>query len=119
MLSPHFIPLSHSPIHALPQTQTPPYPYDSIKVYIADLPKTFNYGLLDNKWSSFALRPPPTHSDSHHLHLNKNLKLPPYLEIPLIKQYIAWYWIIRDLMTLTTYAPPHLPSKFSILIKPT
>ncbi|CAK7323606.1 unnamed protein product [Dovyalis caffra] len=74
---------------------------NSIKVYVADLPRSLNYGLLDQYWSSsmpdtrisfdpdHQIRPEPT----------KNQKFPDYPENPLIKQYSAEYWITGDLMT--------------------
>ncbi|OVA01068.1 Exostosin-like [Macleaya cordata] len=79
-----------------------------IKVYLADLPRSFNYGLLDKYWSFTAdsrlgsdadndLRSDLSSSSSSSSKLNP--KFPPYPENPLIKQYSAEYWILGDLMT--------------------
>ncbi|KAK6938483.1 Exostosin, GT47 domain [Dillenia turbinata] len=73
----------------------------SIKVFVADLPRSLNYGLIDQYWSSngdFRLK-----SDEERKirssHLSKRFNFPPYPENPLIKQYSAEYWILGDLMT--------------------
>ncbi|KDP34421.1 hypothetical protein JCGZ_12702 [Jatropha curcas] len=79
-------------------------PQNSLKVYLADLPRSFNYGLLDQYWS---LSEPdsrtsydPDHTQIGTINNNhKNSKHPPYAENPLIKQYSAEYWITGDLMT--------------------
>ncbi|KAG2662953.1 hypothetical protein I3760_16G005200 [Carya illinoinensis] len=76
--------------------------HNSIKVFVADLSRSFNYGLLDKYWSSY-IPDARISSDSDRqitsTHLPKNLKFPPYPENPLIKQYSAEYWILGDLMT--------------------
>ncbi|KAJ8760456.1 hypothetical protein K2173_015123 [Erythroxylum novogranatense] len=73
-----------------------------LKVYMADLPRSLNYGLLDQYWSV----PEPDSrisSDPDHTHIDQKprqpTKFPPYPENPLIKQYSAEYWITGDLMT--------------------
>lgn len=71
-----------------------------LRVYVADLPRAFNYGLLDRYWSLRAAdsriqassdpdHPPP------HDH-------PPYPENPLIKQYSAEYWLLASLRAAAT-----------------
>jgi hypothetical protein len=84
-----------------PQT-TVQQPYTSIKVYVADLPRSLNYGLLDRYWSSSATDSRISAESGGQIaptHLPKNLRFPPYPENPLIKQYSAEYWITGDLMT--------------------
>lgn len=89
-----------------PRTQfvsqiTPSEPHDSIKVYVADLPRSLNYGLLDKYWSSAPDSRLSIDSDRQitSTHVPINLKFGPYPENPLIKQYNAEYWIMGDLMT--------------------
>ncbi|XP_048331932.1 probable arabinosyltransferase ARAD2 [Ziziphus jujuba] len=81
---------------------TPQFLQNSIKVYVADLPRSLNYGLLDKYWSSSGSDSRlGTNADreSRPTHLPKGLKFPPFPENPLIKQYSAEYWILGDLMT--------------------
>jgi hypothetical protein len=66
-----------------------------LRVYVADLPRSLNYGLLDRYWSLPATdsRIPATSDPDHpapHGH-------PPYPESPLIKQYSAEYWLLASL----------------------
>ncbi|GLU09582.1 hypothetical protein SLE2022_264340 [Rubroshorea leprosula] len=78
------------------------YHPNSFKVYVADLPRSLNYGLFEKYWSS-------GHPDSripsdpdHQIpgsHPPRPTKYPPYPENPLIKQYSAEYWILGDLET--------------------
>ncbi|KAK9003122.1 hypothetical protein V6N11_060689 [Hibiscus sabdariffa] len=75
---------------------------NSIKVYVANLPRSLNYGLLQQYWDS-------NHPDSriptdpdHRIsttHISKPAQYPPYPENPLIKQYSAEYWLMGDLET--------------------
>jgi hypothetical protein len=84
-----------------PQT-TLQQPHTSIKVYVADLPRSLNYGLLDRYWSSSAPDSRLSAESDPQIaptHLPKNLQFPPNPENPLIKQYSAEYWITGDLMT--------------------
>ncbi|EXB57368.1 putative glycosyltransferase [Morus notabilis] len=79
-------------------------PSDPIKVYVADLPRSLNYGLLEKYWSSGSDsrlgRDTDNEIQSKKIHSQeRNLKFPPYPENPLIKQYSAEYWILGDLMT--------------------
>ena len=71
-----------------------------LRVYVADLPRALNYGLLDRYWSLRAAdsriqassdpdHPPP------HDH-------PPYPVNPLIKQYSAEYWLLASLRAAAT-----------------
>ncbi|KAM1042896.1 hypothetical protein ACFX2A_035026 [Malus domestica] len=76
-------------------------PQNSLKVYLADLPRSLNYGLLEKYWASGPDSRLQTDTD-HQIpdsHLPKNLEFPPYPDNPLIKQYSAEYWILGDLMT--------------------
>lgn len=74
---------------------------NSVKVYVADLPRSFNYGLLDKYWS---LRSDSRLGSDVDNEIRENLKhkisqkFPPYPESPLIKQYSAEYWILGDLL---------------------
>ncbi|KAA8538591.1 hypothetical protein F0562_028215 [Nyssa sinensis] len=74
---------------------------NSIKVYIADLPRSLNYGLLDKYWSfeSDSRLGSQPDNEIRSTHLSGKLEYPPYPENPLIKQYSAEYWIMGDLMT--------------------
>jgi hypothetical protein len=81
---------------------TPQQPHTSIKVYVVDLPRSLNYGLLDQYWSSSAPDSRISAESDGQIaptNLLKNLQFPPYPENPLIKQYSAEYWITGDLMT--------------------
>ncbi|OAY23677.1 probable arabinosyltransferase ARAD1 [Manihot esculenta] len=73
---------------------------NTLKVYLADLPRSLNYGLLDQYWSS-SVPDSRISSDPDHplIQKRKSSKFPPYPENPLIKQYSAEYWITGDLMT--------------------
>ncbi|GAB4844843.1 hypothetical protein Ancab_038231 [Ancistrocladus abbreviatus] len=90
-----------SPHHPYPPPSQIPGLEDSIKVYVANLPRSLNYGLLEKYWSL----PPDSRITSDPDHqigstpLPQNLSYPPYPENPLIKQYSAEYWILGDLMT--------------------
>ncbi|XP_057978802.1 probable arabinosyltransferase ARAD1 isoform X1 [Malania oleifera] len=72
-----------------------------IKVYVADLPRSLNYGLLDKYWSLNGDLRLGSDEDQEirSTLLSKKLQFPPYPENPLIKQYSAEYWIMGDLMT--------------------
>ncbi|KAK9271383.1 hypothetical protein L1049_026973 [Liquidambar formosana] len=88
--------------HPSLMSQNAPQPLNnSIKVYIADLPRSLNYGLLDKYWSFNGDSRLGNDADREirSTLLSKKLKFPPYPENPLIKQYSAEYWIMGDLMT--------------------
>ncbi|KAF5730691.1 arabinosyltransferase ARAD1 [Tripterygium wilfordii] len=80
----------------------PSFSQDSIKVFVADLPRSLNYGLLNQYWSE-SLPDSRIGTDLESrismTHLAKTSEFPPYPENPLIKQYSAEYWILGDLMT--------------------
>ncbi|XP_074564392.1 putative arabinosyltransferase ARAD1 [Curcuma longa] len=73
-----------------------------LKVFVADLPRALNHGILDEYWSlsgpdsrigvdpDAALRPVVAAASSGRK---------PYPENPLIKQYSAEYWLLADLET--------------------
>ncbi|KAK3031940.1 hypothetical protein RJ639_036224 [Escallonia herrerae] len=90
-------PQSHPPL--VPQN-TSHSPTNSIKVYVSDLPRYLNYGLLDKYWSfqSDSRLGSDADKEIRSAHLPKRLDYPPYPENPLIKQYSAEYWIMGDLM---------------------
>ncbi|KAJ7969720.1 Exostosin family protein [Quillaja saponaria] len=100
--------LSSTPKHSNPSTiqafvsgNISQFSQNFIKVYVADLPRSLNYGLLDKYWSFDADSRLGSDADGEirSSHLGKGLKFPPYPENPLIKQYSAEYWILGDLMT--------------------
>ncbi|KAJ0235497.1 Exostosin domain-containing protein [Hirschfeldia incana] len=74
-----------------------------INVYVAELPRSLNYGLLDKYWSSPSpdsrIPSDPDHPTPRKPNRPKPGKYPPYPENPLIKQYSAEYWIMGDLET--------------------
>ncbi|XP_030468062.1 probable arabinosyltransferase ARAD1 [Syzygium oleosum] len=80
-----------------------PSPFgDRIRVHVAELPRSLNYGLLDSYWSSpHADSRVPADPDrrSGPTHLRGPGGYPPYPENPLIEQYSAEYWILGDLET--------------------
>ncbi|KAF3679580.1 putative 1-phosphatidylinositol-3-phosphate 5-kinase FAB1D-like [Capsicum annuum] len=80
---------------------TPP---NSIKVYVADLPTSLNYGLLENYWALDSDSRIGSEVDNEirkktHIGGKSSKKFLPYPENPIIKQYSAEYWILGDLMT--------------------
>ncbi|PHT59046.1 hypothetical protein CQW23_01409 [Capsicum baccatum] len=92
--------LSSSPNPQINLLQTPnPNP---IKVYVADLPRSLNYGLLENYWALDSDSRIGSEADNEirKTHIGKSVKkFLPYPENPIIKQYSAEYWILGDLMT--------------------
>ncbi|KAF7141826.1 hypothetical protein RHSIM_Rhsim06G0110400 [Rhododendron simsii] len=73
-----------------------------INVYVADLPRSLNYGLLEQYWSLTTDTRLGSESDNQIRSArswNQNLQYPSYPENPIIKQYSAEYWITGDLMT--------------------
>lgn len=72
-----------------------------LKVFVADLPRSLNYGLLDEYW---ALSTPDSRigvDPDAGLRPAAAAAAPwkPYPENPLIKQYSAEYWLLGDLET--------------------
>ncbi|KAJ3678415.1 hypothetical protein LUZ60_002218 [Juncus effusus] len=69
-----------------------------LRIYVADLPTRFNYGLLDQFWSLSApdSRLPIPHTETEP-NSNSNSIYPPYPDNPLIRQYSAEYWLLGDL----------------------
>ncbi|KAM6542180.1 hypothetical protein CsatB_006627 [Cannabis sativa] len=74
---------------------------DSIKVYVSELPRSLNYGLLDKYWSfdSDSRLGSDADREIRSSLSHKTLEILPYPENPLIKQYSAEYWILGDLST--------------------
>lgn len=74
-----------------------PDPDRRLRVYVADLPRSLNYGLLDRYWSLPASdsRIPATSDPDHSAPHNHPL----YPESPLIKQYSVEYWLLASLHT--------------------
>ncbi|MCL7043119.1 hypothetical protein MKW94_022802 [Papaver nudicaule] len=91
-----------SPSLSLTHKLSPNPNKSSIKVYVADLPRSLNYGLLDTYWSFKSDSRIGSDIDNKlrsDLSKTKNPKYLPYPENPIIKQYSAEYWILGDLMT--------------------
>ncbi|XP_078438229.1 exostosin family protein [Wolffia australiana] len=71
-----------------------------LKIYVADLPRSLNYGLLEKYWS---ISGPDSRigfdpDEKLRVSVSRLKKSPlPYPESPLIKQYSAEYWLLRDL----------------------
>ncbi|KAG8378366.1 hypothetical protein BUALT_Bualt08G0130000 [Buddleja alternifolia] len=82
--------------NTLPPTQ------NSINVYISPLPRSLNYGLLEQYWAITSDQRIGSEVDNE---IRKTLlpkqsgKSLPYPENPIIKQYSAEYWILGDLLT--------------------
>nr|XP_043616905.1 probable arabinosyltransferase ARAD2 [Erigeron canadensis] len=75
---------------------------NSINVYVSELPRSLNYGLLDKYWSLSHDSRLGSEVDNQIRSTgswNNNKKIPLYPESPLIKQYSAEYWIMGDLIT--------------------
>ncbi|KAG9147507.1 hypothetical protein Leryth_007306 [Lithospermum erythrorhizon] len=73
---------------------------NSIKVYIADIPRSLNYGILEKYWSLDNDNRIGSEVDNVIRRQKKNYgDFPLYPENPIIKQYSAEYWIMADLMT--------------------
>ncbi|XP_021748314.1 probable arabinosyltransferase ARAD1 [Chenopodium quinoa] len=71
---------------------------NSLNVFIFNLPRSLNYGLLERYWAL----PPDSRIPSDPDHETGSNRKPgnlEYPENPLIKQYSAEYWILGDLMT--------------------
>ncbi|KAH7654471.1 Xylogalacturonan beta-1,3-xylosyltransferase protein [Dioscorea alata] len=88
-------PRNHNP--NLPLTSMQP----RLKVLVADLARSFNYGLLDVYWSLSSPDSRISSSDPDPL-LRRDLSTRRpllYPENPLIKQYSAEYWLLGDLET--------------------
>ncbi|XP_068663778.1 probable arabinosyltransferase ARAD1 [Aristolochia californica] len=83
----------------------PEVPY--IKVFVAELPRSLNYGLVDAYWAQTNDTRIGSDADNHIREFLSSSKqkpnFPPYPDNPIIKQYSAEYWILGDLMT-----PEHL-----------
>ncbi|WVZ87632.1 hypothetical protein U9M48_034239 [Paspalum notatum var. saurae] len=73
-----------------------------LRVYVADLPRALNYGLLDLYWSLPAADSRiQASSDPDHPPPRNH---PPYPDNPLIKQYSAEYWLLASLRAPATAA---------------
>ncbi|KAI0507241.1 hypothetical protein KFK09_013363 [Dendrobium nobile] len=74
-----------------------------LKIYVADLPRSFNYGLLEQYWSLSApdsrINADPDAELRASLAASRRNGPLPYPENPLIKQYSAEYWLLGDLET--------------------
>ncbi|KAM7266203.1 hypothetical protein ACFE04_004100 [Oxalis oulophora] len=68
----------------------------SIKVYVSNLPRSLNYGLIEKYYLSDPDHRLPNDPDAD---FRSTLlpKYPPYPQNPLLKQYSAEYWIMSDL----------------------
>ncbi|RRT46225.1 hypothetical protein B296_00014193 [Ensete ventricosum] len=91
---------SKSTPHSPPRSPSP----HRIRVFVADLPRSFNYGLLDQFWSLSG--PDSRIGVDLDARLRSTLAnstekdaCPPYPESPLLKQHSAEYWLLGDLET--------------------
>ncbi|OAY71146.1 probable arabinosyltransferase ARAD1 [Ananas comosus] len=87
-----------------PNPNPTPRSHPRLKVFVADLPRSFNYGLLDLFWSLSAPDSriganPDADLRSSTMRRRGAPLPPPYPENPLIKQYSAEYWLLGDLET--------------------
>ncbi|KAJ4846091.1 Beta-galactosidase 15 [Turnera subulata] len=86
-----------------PQNALQAPPHSPLKVYVADLPRSLNYGLLEQYWSSSTpdarIPSDPDHPIPLVARRPAASEFPDYPQNPLIKQYSAEYWITGDLMT--------------------
>ncbi|XP_074263546.1 putative arabinosyltransferase ARAD1 isoform X2 [Silene latifolia] len=73
----------------------------NLKVFVSELPRSYNYGLLQEYWSlppDNRIKFDPDHlPGSSRKHSNK--EFPPYPNNPVHTQYSAEYWLLGDLMT--------------------
>lgn len=100
-LSLFFFHSSPTPPSVNPQINLQTSP-NSIKVYVADLPRSLNYDLLEKYWALDSDSRIGSEVDNkiRKTHIGKSSqKFLPYPENPIIKQYSAEYWILGDLMT--------------------
>ncbi|KAJ4778746.1 Exostosin family protein [Rhynchospora pubera] len=101
-------------INLISKPKTRPYPslknpnsrflHPPLKVYVADLPRSFNYGLLSDLYSlsghdnRLGTNPDADRFSSFFYRLFKTyLSVPPYPENPLIKPHAAEYWLLKHL----------------------
>ncbi|CAN8290020.1 unnamed protein product [Cochlearia groenlandica] len=70
-----------------------------INVFVAELPRSLNYGLLEKYWSSSSPDSRIPSDPDHPTRITHRPKPGKYPENPLIKQYSAEYWIMGDLET--------------------
>lgn len=80
--------------------------HESLRVYIADLPREMNYGLLEDYWSQKDRRAAEDADEELRAAVLAGMEYPPYPLNPLIRQYSAEYWLLGDLLT-----PPELRGK--------
>eukprot|EP00249_Psilotum_nudum_P004985 c18474_g1_i4 orf=700-1317(-) len=69
---------------------------EKLRVYVAELPRDLNYGLVEQYWAYEGSKNAIGVVSEASL---PNGELPPYPEDPLVKQYSAEYWLLGDLMT--------------------
>lgn len=77
-----------------------------LRVYVAELPRALNHGLLDLYWSLPAADSRiPASSDPDHPPPRPPRAHSPYPDSPLIKQYSAEYWLLASLQPGSSSAP--------------
>ncbi|MQM12395.1 hypothetical protein Taro_045313 [Colocasia esculenta] len=101
-LSPSSSPLFSAKSAQNPDPGSPLSP--RLKVYVADIPRSLNYGLLEQYWSlggpDGRIGADPDAELRSTLSAARARSSPlPYPESPLIKQYSAEYWLLGDLET--------------------
>ncbi|XP_051139980.1 probable arabinosyltransferase ARAD1 [Andrographis paniculata] len=85
-----------------PKSSTLSIAQSSLRVFIAPLPRSLNYGLLDKYWALTSDTRIGSEVDNE---IRKSLtgkgsgNPQPFPENPIIKQYSAEYWILGDLLT--------------------
>lgn len=88
-----------------PQNPNPllnPNANPKLRVLVADLPRSLNYGLLDEYWALSAPDSRINADPDAALRSRVNSERPPrppYPSNPLIRQYSAEYWLVGDLET--------------------
>ncbi|XP_071724553.1 probable arabinosyltransferase ARAD1 [Rutidosis leptorrhynchoides] len=87
------------PIHTLYNKSIVSSETNSINVFVADLPRSLSYGLIEQYWASDTDHRLPTDPDVGTRSTTGFGKYPPFPENLLVKQYSAEYWIMGDLET--------------------
>lgn len=80
--------------------------HETLRVYIANLPRELNYGLLEDYWSQKDRRAAEAADEELRATVLAGMEYPPYPLNPLIRQYSAEYWLLGDLLS-----PPRLTGK--------
>ncbi|KAK9743331.1 hypothetical protein RND81_03G232800 [Saponaria officinalis] len=71
-------------------------PKTSLKVFIFDLPRSYNYELLEKYWTQ---QPVDPNNQPGSTQLPQNMDYPPLPDNLSLEQHSAEYWLLGDLMT--------------------